>query len=61
MDRIEIIGLRILVGPDDNMKVDFKFHKRLEKQEAIEILETSIEELKEALENGNSGSDNTDN
>lgn len=56
MDRIELIGLRILVGPDEDLKVYLKFHKSLEKQEAIELLEASIEELKEVLENGNSSS-----
>lgn len=47
MDRIELIGLRILAGPDEDLKVYLKFHKSLEKKEAIELLEMAIEELKE--------------
>jgi len=49
MDKMELVCLQVFLGQDEDLKIDIKFHKRIEKKEAIELLEMAIEELKEAL------------
>lgn len=48
MIEIELVCLQIfLKGDEEDFKANMKFHKSIEKKEAIELLEMAIEELKE--------------
>ena len=50
MVKIELVCLQVFLEQDENLKTNIKFHKRIEKKEAIKLLEMAIEDLKEVLD-----------
>jgi len=47
MNKIKLVCLQMFLKQDGELKINMKFHKSIEKKDAIELLKMAIEDLKE--------------